>query len=160
MAWLAIAAIVLLMVLGFFLHELSWETLDRGWHDIGDRTRRPMSLRFILQPTMAAIAAFRDGLQDARARRSPYLWTILTDASQRRKRLSEGLMSSARLLLIGLAMDLIYQFIVLKALYPVEAVIIALMLAFLPYLLLRGVVTRGARIWLARKSGKLPAPGQ
>jgi len=44
-------------------------------------------------------------------------------------------------------MDLIYKFIVLKEFFPGEAVITSLLLAFVPYLLLRGPVARGARWW-------------
>ena len=47
-------------------------------------------------------------------------------------------------------MDVIYQFMVLKTFYPAEALIIALMLAFVPYLLIRGPVTRIARRWYGR----------
>ena len=36
-----------------------------------------MKFRFILQPSMAAIAAIRDGLKDARTGRSPYFWAIV-----------------------------------------------------------------------------------
>ena len=44
-------------------------------------------------------------------------------------------------------MDAIYQYQVLKTFYPGEAVIIALALAFVPYLLIRGPVARTARWW-------------
>jgi hypothetical protein len=42
-------------------------------------------------------------------------------------------------------MDAIYQWIVLKTFYPGEAVIVAIALAFFPYLLLRGPIARVAR---------------
>ena len=44
-------------------------------------------------------------------------------------------------------MDLIYQAIVFETFHPVEAVLIAILLAFVPYLLLRGPVTRVAGWW-------------
>jgi len=44
-------------------------------------------------------------------------------------------------------MDVIYQLLVLKTFYPGEAVIIAILLAFVPYLLLRGPIARVARRW-------------
>ncbi|MGB7566050.1 MAG: hypothetical protein WBM08_15025 [Prochlorococcaceae cyanobacterium] len=47
---------------------------------------------------------------------------------------------------------LIDQFIVFNTFHPAEAVIIAGLLAFVPYLLLRGPVTRVARWWLDRES--------
>jgi hypothetical protein len=43
----------------------------------------------------------------------------------------------------------IYQWVVLKTFYPREAVAIAVLLAFVPYLLLRGIVERVTRRWNA-----------
>jgi hypothetical protein len=42
-------------------------------------------------------------------------------------------------------MDAIYQVRVLGTFYPGEAAIVALLLAFLPYLLIRGLASRIAR---------------
>jgi hypothetical protein len=42
----------------------------------------------------------------------------------------------------------IYQFIEFETFHPAEAVKIALLLAFVPYLMLRGLVTRIARRWV------------
>ena len=47
-------------------------------------------------------------------------------------------------------MDAIYQYVVLKTFYPGEMVIIAILLAFVPYLILRGPMARLARWWMAR----------
>jgi hypothetical protein len=47
-------------------------------------------------------------------------------------------------------MDAIYQYVVLKTFYPGEAVIIALLLAFVPYILLRGPIARIARPWVSQ----------
>jgi len=105
-----------------------------------------MTFRFILQPTMAAIAALHDGVRDARAGRSPFFWTLLSDRAKRGSRLREGLIATARIMLLGLGMDTIYQGIVLKTFYPAEAAIIAIVLAFVPYALLRGPITRIA-LW-------------
>ena len=44
-------------------------------------------------------------------------------------------------------MDVIYQYIVFDTFHPAESVIIAVLLAFVPYLVLRGLVTRVARRW-------------
>ena len=45
----------------------------------------------------------------------------------------------------ALALDVVYQVIVQRFVYPGEAIIVAFALAILPYLILRGVVTRIAR---------------
>jgi hypothetical protein len=44
-------------------------------------------------------------------------------------------------------MDAIYQVIVLGQFYPAEAVIVALLFAFIPYVIIRGPATRIARRW-------------
>jgi hypothetical protein len=110
-----------------------------------------MTFRFLLQPAMAMIAALNDGIKDARLGRSPYLWTILSDRQVSASRLREGVIATARIILLGLGMDAVYQATVLKTFYPGEMVIVALLLAFIPYVLLRGIVERVARAWLAHK---------
>jgi hypothetical protein len=81
----------------------------------------------------------------ARTGRLPYLWTHVTNEADRGARLHEGLISTARIILLGLVMDSVYQFMMLKMFYPAESVIVALALAFLPYVLLRGPISRTAR---------------
>ena len=46
-------------------------------------------------------------------------------------------------------MDAIYQVIVLRQFYPAEAVIVALLFAFVPYVIIRGPALRIARRWVA-----------
>ncbi|QRM31911.1 hypothetical protein JO965_10045 [Microvirga sp. VF16] len=101
---------------------------------------------------MAFIAALHDGVNDARLGRSPYFWTILIDPTRRTDRLREGFLSTSRIIVLGLGMDAIYQYKVLNEFYPGEMVLVALLLAFIPYLLLRGPIARIARRWLAGKS--------
>ena len=80
-----------------------------------------------------------------------FLWTVLTDPAQRRGRLDEALIATSRIVLLGLAMDTVYQFIEFDTFHPAEALIIALLLGVLPYLVLRGLVTRIARRWVGNK---------
>ena len=142
-----IALAVLLIAAGAFWHGITLEALQRGWHNLVDRPSGPMSFRFILQPLMAAIAAIHDGIKDARTGRSPYFLTVVLNPEERVARLRDGLNATARIILLGLAMDVIYQLIVLKMFYPVEALVIVILLAFVPYLLLRGPVARIVRRW-------------
>lgn len=139
-----------LILLGALWYGLSSEVLHRMWQDLADRPSGPMSFRFVLQPAMATIAAAHDGIRDAQLGRSPYFWAILSDSEKRAGRLREGLVSTARILLLGIGMDIVYQLTVLKTLYPAEAVLIAIALAFVPYALLRGPFARIARWWSDR----------
>lgn len=139
--------ITIFIILGLFRYGLSPQSRGQFWQDIFARPGGPMTFRFILQPVMALIAAIHDGLRDARTGRSPYLWTILTTPAARTSLVHEGLVSTSRIILLGLVMDLIYQFIVIKSFYPGQAVLVALALAFVPYVLLRGPAMRIARLW-------------
>lgn len=119
----------------------------RVWTDLLARPSGPLAFRFVLQPTMAAIAAILDGIKDAHTGRSPYFWTVLSNPAERTERLREGLKATSRIILLGLVMDAAYQIIVFRTFYPLEAVIIAIALAFTPYLLIRGPAARIARRW-------------
>lgn len=144
----AATLIIVLIVAGVVWHGVTIGTFERIWDDLVERPDAPMRFRLILQPLMAALVAIRDGLEDARTGRSPYFWTVLRDPRRRVGRLNEGLNGTARIILLAVAMDTIYQIIVLKRFYPTEAVGIAVLLAFVPYLVIRGPVTRLARQWL------------
>lgn len=153
LSW-AVALIVLVLVfLGAVWYGVSSEVLQRQWQDLTGRPGGPMSFRFILQPAMAAIAATYDGIRDAQLGRSPYFWTIVNDPKKRAGRLREGWVATARIMLLGIGMDAIYQLKALGTFYPGEAVLIALALAFVPYLLLRGPIARIAHWWLTARTG-------
>ena len=148
LARIAIVLVIVFVLVGAVWHGVSGEVLGRLWKNIVDRPSGPMTFRFILQPTMAAMAALLDGIKDARTGRSGFLWTILSDPEKRTERLHEGLIATARIILLGLFMDTIYQAIVFDTFLPAEAAIIAILLAFVPYLLLRGPFAHLARWWL------------
>jgi hypothetical protein len=153
MSKLVIVLAILLIAAGALWHGVTLDAWHRFMHDLLERPDGPMRFRFVLQPLMAVIAACRGGVQDARAGRTPHFWAIAFEPQERAARLREGLNATARIILLGLVMDVIYQVIVLKTFYPVEALIIALLLAFVPYLLIRGPATRVARRWRGGVSG-------
>ena len=127
------------------------DTLTSFVPDLLGRLDGPFSFRFVLQPMMAAIYAILDGLRDARQRKPPYLRTILTRPDLRRELLREGCYRVARIIVLGIVMDVAYQIIVFKTIHPFQLVVIVLALAFVPYVLLRGPITRIARHWERRK---------
>jgi len=121
------------------------EMLARMWDGLVARVGGPMTFRVILQPTMATLLAVRAGLKDAREGRPPYLWTILTDPSQRAGLIREGWKACARVFFLAIIIDVIYQWIVQRWVYPGELIVVAIVLALVPYLLIRGPVNRVAR---------------
>ncbi|MDR0181820.1 hypothetical protein [Lysobacter arvi] len=128
-----------------FVHDVV-----RFYDDLIGRTQGPMSFRFFLQPTMALLMAVRDGVKDARTGRSPYFWTIVNAPETRRASLREGVKATTRILVLGLVMEIIYQYRVLGTFHVLEAINVIIALCFLPYLLMRGPINRLARWWFAR----------
>jgi len=121
------------------------DALTRIASDLFGRLEGPLSFRFVLQPLMAMLYATRDGIQDARQGRAPYFWSILAGRSGRWALLREGEHAVARVIALGVVMDVIYQVIVFRWIYPFQLIVTVLLLAFVPYLLLRGPVSRIAR---------------
>jgi hypothetical protein len=121
------------------------ELVSRVVGDLADRLTGPMKFRLVLQPLMATIFAVRAGLHDARSRRPAYFWAIFTSAGHRRELLRKGWTDVGRIFLLGVVIDGAYQAVVLRWFYPGEALIVAALLAFVPYLLFRGTTTRLAR---------------
>jgi len=152
LARLVVVLMVVFVVVGLAQYGFSAEVRGRVWQNLLERSSGPVTFRFILQPIMATIAAFLDGVKDARMGRAPFLATVLTNPAKRAGRLQEAVIATARIILLGLIMDTIYQVIEFKTFYPAEAVIIALLFAFVPYVALRGIVSRIARWWLGRQS--------
>jgi hypothetical protein len=151
MSWLVVGLSVVLLVWGSVWYGWSSEVQHRFWTDIFDRTRGPMTFRFYLQPVMAFIAALHDGIRDARFGHKSFFWTVAFDPTRRGGRLREGVASTARIVLLGLSMDVIYQIRVLHSFYPAEALLMAILLAVVPYFALRWIVEGVSRWWLSRR---------
>jgi hypothetical protein len=126
------------------MHDL----LLRQWTDLVGRLTGPLTLRIYLQPAMATLYAVRDGLRDAREGRPPYMWTAFTHPEERRWLLAEGWKSIGKVFVLAVILDLVYQVIVFRWFYPFETLVVALVLAVLPYAVLRGLVNRIARLWM------------
>jgi hypothetical protein len=118
------------------------DLLTRLWEHLGGRIGGPLTFRLILQPLVAAALAIRAGLLDARTGRPPYFWTILTNPTHRRDLLREGWKAVATVFAVAVVIDVAYQFIVFRWVYPGEVLIVAFLLACVPYLLIRGPANR------------------
>ena len=121
------------------------DLIARIWHDLGGRVGGPLTFRLIIQPLVAIFLAVRAGLKDSREGKPPYFWSILNNQDHRRELLRNGWKDVARLFGFAVLMDLIYQLIVFRWFYPFETLIVAVVLALVPYLVLRGLVTRFAQ---------------
>jgi hypothetical protein len=114
------------------------------------RVTGPMKFRLFLQPAMTIFFAVRGGLKDAREGRPPYFWGFFTDRGERESMLKNGWKSVGKVFILAIVLDAVYQYIALRWFYPGEAVLVAIILAIIPYLLVRGPVNR-----IARRSSKV-----
>ena len=139
---LALAAV--LIATGIILHGVGVITLRRVWLDLIERPDQRMAFRFILQPAMSVSLAIRDGIRDARAGRPPFFWSVVTEPGKRLRQLHEGLAATGRVVLLAMVLDTVFQILVYRTFYPSEAVIVAVLLGYLPYVIFRGPAARVA----------------
>ena len=112
------------------------------------RLEGPFSFRMIVQPLMALIFATLDGLKDAKAGKPAYLWAVVANAEHRRELLKDGWKHFGKIFILGIVLDVVYQLKVHGAIHSWGGVLLAaLVLAELPYMVLRGPVNRIARFF-------------
>jgi len=121
------------------------DLLARVVENLIGRLSGPMKFRLIIQPLMSAVFAVRDGLKDAREERPPFFRAIFAHPDQRSDMLKDGWKSVGKIFVIAIIIDLVEQLIFFRWFYPGEALLVAIILAFIPYLLIRGAVNRIAR---------------
>ena len=117
-----------------------------------DRVGGPMSFRFIVQPAVAACFAIRSGWLDGLAGRPAYFWDILKPQSRGRDLVRGAWKDVAKVFVMAVVIDAVYQVIQLRWFYPGETLVVAVALAFVPYLVIRGPVGRVVRWWRSTPS--------
>jgi len=102
-----------------------------------------MGFRFIVQPVVAIILAIRAGLRDARAGRLPYfLWPAIVDPAHHRDQFRRAWDDVGKVFIAAWVLDVVYTLMVYRWVYPVQSLIVAVTLAIVPYLVIRGPVIR------------------
>jgi hypothetical protein len=124
----------------------------RVWENLGIRVHGPLTFRLIFQPCMAAFLAVRAGLEDARSGKPAFLWAVASDPSRRGELLRDAWKDIGKVFVLATALDVVFQLIQFRWIYPLETVLVAFLLAVVPYAVIRGPVSR-----LMRKK-RHPAP--
>lgn len=140
--------------LGVAVTLAQYGSFGRIWHDIVVRPSGPFGLRFFLQPLVAATIAVIDGLRAARTGQRHTFRKLRHDPSARWDLLMEAIRAVANVLFLAVILDTTYQLVVTRTFFPFETILVALLLAVLPYLLVRGPTA-----WLASYFVK-PAGGE
>jgi hypothetical protein len=105
-----------------------------------------MNLRLIIQPAVATILAIPAGLRDARHDRLPFFWAVLWNPAHRRELLRQGWKDVGKVFVLAVILDVVYQLVVHRGVYTLELLITAVILAIVPYILVRGLTSRIAKM--------------
>lgn len=122
------------------------EALNRFFTDLLARPSGPLNLRFLLQPTVAVVLAVRAGMADAKLGREPYFRSVVANERERRKLLGEGWKDIGKLTAMACILDIAFQLIAMRWIYPLETLVVAALLAVIPYAIVRGIAARAAAI--------------
>jgi hypothetical protein len=118
------------------------EILQRIIENFFGRLDGPLHFRFILQPLIAVIFAVLDGLKDAKTGQPAYFWALIYNSEHRKALLQSGWKHVGKIFIIASVLDVVYQLKVFNRIYPGEILIVAFVLAIVPYLVVRGPVNR------------------
>ncbi len=150
---------VVLMGLTVFVLVLSVpgslrDAFDRGgiylfsrafFEDIPKRLTGPGRFRFIMQPLMACTLGILNGLADARAGAPAYLYGVIFHRELRSDLVASGFRTVVNLLLMGILLDAVFQWIILGVAHPFAAIVLGPVLVMVPYVIARAFSNRLAR---------------
>jgi hypothetical protein len=118
------------------------EIWQRYIENLFARLDGPLHFRLIVQPTMAAIFAVIDGVKDAKLGKPAYFWEVCTSPEHRRELLEGAWKRVGKIFILAVILDVVYQLKVTHWVYPGETLTVAILLAVVPYILLRGPINR------------------
>ena len=128
--------------------------LIRFFENIVGRLEGPMNLRIIFQPIMATIFACIGGWSDAKNDDPIYFWSIFQRKTTFREVRKIAWKGVGRVFIAAMILDVIYQIIVLKWVYPGETITVATILVFVPYLIIRGPVSLLFKKFMGQRARK------
>jgi hypothetical protein len=118
------------------------EIWNRVVENLFGRLDGPLHFRFFMQPAMAILFAVIDGIKDAKLGRPAYFWAMVKNPDQRKELLKVGWKRISKIFILAVILDVIYQIKVYHWFYPGETLIVSILLAIIPYLLVRGPIER------------------
>ena len=123
------------------IYLFSWEFVE----DLPRRLTGPGRLRFVFQPIVAILLGVRAGRGDALAGRPPYLLAVIAHPEHRRQMLAETARGLANIVLLGILLDTVSQWLILGVAHPAAALVVGPVLITLPYVLARAISNRISR---------------
>jgi hypothetical protein len=123
-----------------------FETIARGLENLLGRFSGPMSFRLLMQPAVAIFFAVRAGVRDARENKPTFLGCALSNPRSWSPRMRQSWRDVGTVFIVALVLDSIYQVAVQGGIFALELLITATVLALVPYMIFRDLVSRVARL--------------
>jgi hypothetical protein len=130
------------------------DALSRVYHDILGRATGPLNFRLVVMPIVVTILAVRAHLRDVREGRPTVLGAFFKNPDARRRLFRSGLKDVGKVFVVAVVLDTTYQLIVFRWVYPGEVLFIAVVCAIVPYVLVRGPITRILRLVFGKQAGR------
>ncbi len=124
---------------GFYLFSV------RFFEDLPKRLAGPGRLRFLFQPAAAIVLGWKAGRADRRAGRLPMFHGMFLHADHRARLVKETLEQIGVLLLMGILVDSLVQWLLLGISYPVAALVVGPVLITVPYAAARTLACAAGR---------------
>jgi hypothetical protein len=122
------------------------DVLARRGEDLLGRLHGPLNFRLLVMPTVVTLLALRTDWRDAREGRPAFLGAFITDPVERRRLFHSALKDIGRIFIVAIVLDTAYQLMVFRWVYPGEVLVVAVVCAIVPYVLVRGPITRTVRL--------------
>ena len=106
------------------------------------RVSGPMKFRLVLQPAHGVVLRNPRRAGGCQVGQAAVLLGPCVGLADRVGMLEGGWKDVGKVFILAIVLDVMYQLIVFRFVYPGEALVVAVILAILPYLILRGLVTR------------------
>jgi hypothetical protein len=100
---------------------------------------------------MSVFFAIRASIRDSKTNTVPFLWRYVFSKGTRAEVGKDAWKDIGKVFIVCTILDIIYQLIVIFKLktkemfYPLESIIVAILLAIIPYILIRGPLNRVIR---------------
>jgi hypothetical protein len=129
------------------------DLLRLGGDQLLGRFSGPLNFRLLIMPTVVSIIALRAVWKDLRDDRPAFLGIWIQDPVERKRVMHGWLKDVGRIFLIAVVLDITYQLLVFRWIYPGMVLVVAVACAVVPYVLVRGPVHLIAAILLRRSRG-------
>ena len=111
-----------------------------------ERFGGPLKFRLVIMPAVVTLMALRADWRDAREGRPAVLGAFFRDPAERRRLFRSAVKDIGRVFIVAIVLDTVYQLIVFHWVYPGQVLTVAIVCAVVPYVLVRGPITRTARL--------------